>query len=500
MFRGLSLRARLVLGVFVLSAVGLVAADVATYTSLRSFLLHRVDNTLEAGHAQVEITAFGQPNGERAGNGQPGGGPPAGDNSGEGPPAQGVDWYQVRTLSGTVLKGGFLVGGGSPPKLPASIEPPTHSGPNGERVSYFTVSSASGSTSYRVRVSVEPQQPRRLLLTATSLADVFDTLHRLLVIELLVTAAVLAAITGLALWVVRLGLRPLREIESTAATIARGDLSRRVERAEPRTEVGRLGLSLNAMLAQIESAFKARQASEEGLRRSEQKLRRFVADASHELRTPLAAVRAYAELFGRGAASRPADLERSMSGISREAERMSLLVEDLLLLARLDEGRPLERRPVDLAAVVEEAVDAARILDESRPVAVTVEPATVIGDRDRLRQLIDNLFANVRSHTPPGTAVSVALRRVDGRVELTVSDTGPGLSMDEAAQVFERFFRVDSSRTRSSGGVGLGLSIVAAVAAAHDGTVSARPTPGGGATFVIELPLTTPATVGVGDA
>src|SRR5262249_57741022 len=204
----------------------------------------------------------------------------------------------------------------------------------------------------------------------------------------------------------------------------------RVERADTKTEVGRLGVSMNAMLGQIESAFKTRQASE-------RKLRQFVADASHELRTPLAAVRAYAELFGRGAADRPDDLARSMSGISRESERMSLLVDDLLLLARLDEGRPLEQKPVDLAQVVGEAVDAARVVDDDRPIDVAIEPATVVGDRDRLRQVVDNLFANVRSHTPPGTHVEVELHRVDGRAELSVSDTGPGLG-EEESQVFER--------------------------------------------------------------
>jgi len=282
--------------------------------------------------------------------------------------------------------------------------------------------------------------------------------------------------------VVRLGLRPLREIEGTASAIAAGDLSRRVERAEPRTEVGRLGLSLNAMLAQIESAFKARQISEE-------RLRRFVADASHELRTPLAAVRAYAELFSRGAATRPADLERSMSGITRETERMTLLVDDLLLLARLDEGRPLEQEPVSLDEVVGEAVDAARVVDAKRPVSLDVEPATVIGDRDRLRQVIDNLIANVRAHTPPGTPVAVGLHRIDGQAELSVSDSGPGFTEEEAARVFERFYRVDHSRTRASGGVGLGLSIVAAVAEAHGGVATARPTPGGGATFLVAIPL-----------
>ena len=178
-----------------------------------------------------------------------------------------------------------------------------------------------------------------------------------------------------------------------------------------------------------------------------------------------------------------------MSGITREAERMSLLVDDLLLLARLDEGRPLERQRVELADVVGEAVDAARVVDAGRPVEIAVEPATVIGDRDRLRQVIDNLFANVRAHTPPGTPVTVGLQRIDGKVELSVSDSGPGLTDEQATQVFERFFRVDSSRTRASGGVGLGLAIVAAVAAAHGGAARARPTPGGGATFLVELPL-----------
>ena len=476
MLARLSLRARLLLGVFVLAGVGLAAADVATYASLRSFLLDRVDSALEAGHQQVERLAYG----DGGDHGEPGGNGPGGS----GPPAQGVDWYEVRTLGGHVLGGGFLVGGGSPPDVGDRVVVPStpRPGPNPERVSYFTVHAEDGSTSYRVRASIEPQRPNRLLLTATSLHDVYGTLHRLLLIELLVTAAALGAIAGLGLWVVRLGLRPLREIEATAATIAAGDLSQRVERAEPKTEVGRLGLSLNAMLAQIEAAFTARE-------RSERRLRRFVADASHELRTPLAAVRAYAELFGRGAATRPEDLARSMSGIGREAERMSLLVEDLLLLARLDEGRPLEREPVDVADVAGEAVDAARAVEPDRPLELSVEPAVVVGDRDRLRQVVDNLLANVRSHTPPGTPAEVAVARVDGRAELRVSDSGPGLGEEDAAQVFERFYRVDGSRTRASGGVGLGLSIVAAVAQAHGGTAEARPTPGGGATFVVALPL-----------
>jgi two-component system OmpR family sensor kinase len=178
-----------------------------------------------------------------------------------------------------------------------------------------------------------------------------------------------------------------------------------------------------------------------------------------------------------------------MSGIARETERMSLLVDDLLLLTRLDEGRPLERRPVDIAAVASEAVDAARVVEPTRPVELSVEPATVTGDEARLRQVLDNLLANARTHTPTGTPVSVDLRRSDGHAVLTVADRGPGLTEEQAARVFERFYRADSSRSRTSGGVGLGLSIVAAVTEAHGGTAEVRPTSGGGATFVITLPL-----------
>jgi two-component system, OmpR family, sensor kinase len=464
----LSLRARLLLGVVLLVALGLAAADIATYDSLRSFLLHRVDVSLEAGHEGVELRAFPDEGGGTS------------DTHAARPEhavGAGVDWYQLRTTSGRLLgRGRFLVGGGSPPQLPARIRV---TGPvvdrSGERASYFTVPSRSHEGSYRVRASLDPEHPGRLLLIAASLGDVEGTLHRLILVEVIATGAVLAALAAVGLWVVRLGLRPLREIEATAAAITAGDLSHRVDHPDPQTEVGRVGSALNTMLDRIEA--------------SNRRLRRFVADASHELRTPLAAVRAYAELFDRGTAARPEDLERSMSGIRREAERMSLLVEDLLLLARFDEGRPLERKPVDLAELVGQAVDAARVVEPDRPIEVSVEPATVTGDGARLRQVVDNLLANARVHTPPGTPVSVELHRVDGRARLSIADHGPGLTQEQAERVFERFYRADTSRARASGGVGLGLSIVAALTEAHGGKAEAQPTPGGGATFVITLPL-----------
>ncbi len=459
----MSLRARLVLGVVVLAAAGLLVADAATYALLKSNLVQRVDRTLDDDeHAVLD----------RRGREGPGNIPPN-------------LFVQVRSLDGssvlqTVPTPAFGDEQPPTPQLPSRIDVSAPSDGAHDSVRHFTVDGQDGGE-YRVRASID-QGADGMLVLATSLADVNNTLRQLLMIELLVTAIVLAALAAGGLWVVRLGLRPLDAIGTTAAAIAAGDLTRRVERAEDRTEVGRLGLALNAMLGQIETAFRAREASE-------RKLRRFVADASHELRTPLAAVRAYAELFTRGASTRPDDLERSMTGISRESERMSFLVDDLLLLARLDEGRPLEQEPVALDEVVSEAVETAQTLEPARPIELAVDEAVVTGDRVRLRQIVDNLLSNVRAHTPPATPVRVSLSRVNGNAAIEVADAGLGLGDEEVAHVFERFYRADPSRARASGGVGLGLSIVAAVAEAHGGSVSAASSPGGGATFRIELPL-----------
>jgi two-component system OmpR family sensor kinase len=298
-----------------------------------------------------------------------------------------------------------------------------------------------------------------------------------------VSAVVLGGLALVSAWVVRLGLRPLGEIGETAEAIAAGDLSRRVERAEPDTEVGRLGMALNAMLGQIEDAFSRRAASEE-------RLRRFVADASHELRTPLTSIRGYAELFRQGASERPEDLANAMRRIEEEATRMGVLVEDLLLLARLDQGRPLEQVPVDLLRLAADAVADARAVSPERTITLTGDdPVVVTGDEARLRQVAANLLANAAVHTPPGTPVHVRVMAEDGRARLDVRDEGPGLPPGVGDQVFERFFRADAARSRATGGSGLGLSIVAAVAEAHGGRARLESAPGPGAWFVVELPL-----------
>jgi two-component system OmpR family sensor kinase len=237
------------------------------------------------------------------------------------------------------------------------------------------------------------------------------------------------------------------------------------------------------MLTQIEHAFAERAASEE-------RLRRFVADASHELRTPLSAVQAYAELFERGARERPDDLARAMAGIERESQRMGGLVDDLLLLARLDQGRPLQSKTVDLTAIASEALEAARALEPERPLALEApQPVLLEGDPERLRQVVDNLLANVRAHTAPGSPATIRVVRHTGRALVEVADSGSGLDDEQVAHVFERFYRGDSSRSRDGGGSGLGLAIVAAIAEAHGGEAGVRSVPGSGATFTVSLPL-----------
>ena len=316
---------------------------------------------------------------------------------------------------------------------------------------------------------------------ALPLVDQNSTLHTLFLTELAVTAGALVLALAGGWWLVRLGLRPLEDVERTADSIAAGDLDQRVPGADQATEVGRLARALNVMLERIQAAFSARVASESRLRQNEQHLRQFVADASHELRTPIAAVSAYAELFERGGSEHSDDLPRIVSGIRTETARMDRLVNDLLTLARLDEGVPMEMAPVELVSLVSDAVRTAAAVGPEWPVQFSAaRPVEVTGDKDRLRQVLDNLLANVRAHTPEGTTATVHVDQVGDQAQIEVRDTGPGMPDEDARRVFERFYRADPARARTRGGSGLGLSIVAAIVTAHGGTVSAVSTPGEG--------------------
>jgi two-component system OmpR family sensor kinase len=466
----LSLRARLLIAVAAVALVGLAVADVATYTALRSFLVDRVDESLAAAHKPLIRSLFGPL--DRS---------PGGDAGALAAAAPGA-YVELRSPDGTTLvsqstRGEFTT---TRPRLPERVSGLDSN--HDESATFFTVDSARGENG-EFRVRAERLSDDSLLMVALPLDDVNSTLQRLLWTMIIVTAAVLLGAVGLGLWLVRVGLRPLRNIESTAANIAGGELSLRVPDADERTEVGRLGMALNTMLERIEDAFAKQQASEE-------RLRRFVADASHELRTPVSAVGAYAELFERGAQQRPADLARVLRGVRVETSRMQALIEDLLLLTRLDEGRPLERQPVELVGLAGEATEAAQTISGDWPLSIEADqPVEVTGDRMRLREILDNLLANVRTHTPPGTRTTLRVRQEGDEAILEVADEGPGLDAEDAARVFERFYRADPSRARDRGGTGLGLAVVAALVEAHGGRVEVDATPGAGATFRVRLPV-----------
>ncbi|GLW11897.1 two-component sensor histidine kinase [Microtetraspora sp. NBRC 13810] len=353
----------------------------------------------------------------------------------------------------------------------------------------FTAAAIRGSGEWRVRVT--PIGGTGSFVVATDLAEVRQITSRLALIDLLGGGGVMLILAGIGIVIVRRSLRPLGEIERTAEAIAGGELSRRVPDADPRTEVGRLARALNGMLAQIEAAFRARSESESAARGSEERMRRFVADASHELRTPLTSIRGYAEFYRQNPDGDPAALLRR---VEDEAARMGLLVDDLLLLARLDRQRPVANDPVDLLALAADAVHDTRILAPDREVTLNVDGAALIvaGDELRLRQVIRNLMTNALIHTPAGTPVAVRVGATGDQAYLEVADEGPGLTPEQAERVFERFYRADTARTRAlkdDGGTGLGLAIVAALVRAHGGRVTAHSAPGKGARFRVVLPL-----------
>jgi two-component system, OmpR family, sensor kinase len=470
-----SLRARLLAAVLALTACGLLLVGGITYAEQRSFLYDRIDQQVTAAIPPVarELNQLrGGPGGgyDDHDDHRPGGGPNLGIPAGT--------YGQKRDADGNVLAGTGKVFTPlnqtvtAKPALPAEL-------PVGRII---TVDGAEGAgTRYRVLAQRDPMGST-ITVAAIPLSATDETLRRLLAVEALVIAAVLIVL-GLVSWlVVRVGLLPLDRMGHTAGAIAGGDLSHRIESTDPRTEVGRLGISLNAMLDRLEQAFGEREASED-------RLRRFIADASHELRTPLASIRGYAELFRMGAARDPAEVEKAMRRIEDEAARMGVLVEDLLTLARLDEVPDTPHSELDLAGIVRDAVDDGRAVAPGRDIRVEAEgPAVVVGDRDQLRQVLGNLLRNAFVHTPEGTPIEVTLERAGDAVRLEVRDHGPGLPTSDAEALFERFWRSEAGRERGRGGAGLGLAIVAAIVDAHGGDVRAGNAPGGGASFVVTLP------------
>ena len=506
-----SLRTKLITALLALVIFALAAMGIAGVSLLRGYLIGPVDNVLKSvGSQQVVLNALsGDPRSEFA-----------------------------------LQQNGYVVWWVPDQGAPQVVVPPSPTPIGmGQQNKVLTAQSLDAIQSW---LSANPQTPitvqgqvsgdrwRIIGISATlngtqgtavfgeDVSSAYTTIGELASADLIVSVVIVFVLAIVGFAVVQANLRPLVDIEETAGEIADGHLNRRVPERDPRTEIGRLGRSLNTMLSQIETAFHAREKSEAAAHQSEERMRRFIADASHELRTPLTAIRGFAEYYRQrgglvrrwdrdrqpeaadGAAATgltPGDLDRIMQRVEKEAARMGLLVQDLLLLARLDQQRPLARQPVDLLVLAADAVHDARLLAPARTIDLSVQPGAaflVVGDEARLRQVIGNLMSNALTHTPDGTPVEVSVSSgtLDPQAEdhtpaaiLDVTDHGPGMSQEQAHRVFERFYRADQARARTTGGSGLGLAIVRALVAAQGGVTSVRTAPGQGATFRIALPL-----------
>lgn len=485
-----SLRNRLIVGVVVLSALGFIASDFVARSSLHSFLLAQVDTQLRsvAGGSTLRL--------DRAGIAPDDNAVPPTSSEDESTttvspknqakatmrPLRQVPTTMSVTLLTPAGKVVGVIGGdlntqaisnfvtGFTPAVVAS-----------HKNQPFTIE-APGSE-FRVLARVLPSALGSVVV-AQSLDNIDQTVHRLQILFIFIGLIALLLIALASRKMIDIGLRPLEAVEVTAESIAGGNLSARLPAAKPDTEVGRLVGSLNKMLARIEESFAARTASEN-------RLRRFVADASHELRTPLTAIRGFAELHRQGAVTGEEATKELIARIEKESLRMGSLVEDLLLLARLDQAREMSTDPVNISSAVKEAVESARAAGPNHPITVTVpeEDIFVLGDAYRIHQVVANLLANARTHTPAGTPITVTLTHAEDGTTVSVSDKGPGLNEADQERIFERFYRADPSRVRTTGdGSGLGLSIVDAVMRAHGGRVSVTSTPGDGATFTLFFP------------
>jgi two-component system OmpR family sensor kinase len=471
-----SLRNRLTVGVLVLSAIGFIGAGVGAQALLRNYLIHQVDEQLLSvvGGTATRLDQAGIAQDEKDD-------PATATTTRAATPLNRVP----TTISVTVLDPfGNLVGGIGGDLNSNQITEYVKGLLPGQVAAFgskpFTLDAPGAD--FRVATTVLPSSLGSVIV-AQSLNEFDKTTHQIGVVFLLIGGLVLLFIAFASRQVIKLSMKPLEKIEATAEKIAAGDLSARLDNFEPNTEVGRLSTSLNTMLSRIEESFSARTKSEE-------KLRRFVADASHELRTPLTSIRGFAELHRQGAVPDGEKTRELIARIEKESMRMGYLVEDLLMLARMDQSRELVIADVDLSNLVKEAVSSALAAGPEHPISLDIaHDVRTQGDADKIYQVVTNLLANARAHTPVGTAIHVATYSAEDGSYITVADEGPGLSPEDQSHIFERFYRVDSSRQRSSSdGSGLGLSIVDEVMKAHNGTVSVASEPGNGATFTLHFP------------
>ena len=486
-----SLRNRLVVGVVVLSALGFIASDFAARSALQSFLVGQVDDQLAsiAGGSALRLDRAGIAPDENSAIPEDSTEDEADENVRKSKPAPAIrPLRQVPTAisvtlldpTGNVL--GIIGGDLNTQEIGNYVNGLTIHDVELCGDKPFTISAPDAD--FRVLARVLPSELGSVVV-AQSLDNVDNTIHQLQILFIFIGLVALLLIGLASRKVIDIGLKPLAEVETTAESIAGGNLSARLPDAKPDTEVGRLVSSLNQMLTRIEGAFSAQTESEN-------RLRRFVADASHELRTPLTAIRGFAELNRQGAVQGKEATNELIVRIEKESMRMGALVEDLLLLARLDQSRELEKNPVNIRSVVEEVVASARAAGPEHPISISIPNGDIyiLGDGNRVHQVIANLLANARTHTPVGTAISVVVTQDDNGTSISVTDKGPGLSNQDQERIFERFFRADPSRTRTTDeGSGLGLSIVDAVMRAHGGRVSVTSKLGEGATFTLFFPV-----------
>ena len=477
-FSNWSLLNRLTLGVVLLSTLGFVASDIAAQSLLRNYLTHEVDNEL------LSIAGGSIPRVDRAGI-------QSDQDDFEGGKDEGINQSPLRNIPSStsvtlIGPAGIVLGqiGGDLNSTEitehlAKITPEKITNSGGAP---FTIEAPD--SDFRVLTRTLPSGLGNVIV-ARSFEDIDRILNRLQGLFILIGFFMIFFIALASRKVITVGLRPLVNVEATAERIAEGDLTARLPEVKPNTEVGRLVNTLNTMLGRIEESFAARVESES-------KLRRFVADASHELRTPITAIRGFAELHRQGAVTGEEKTKELLGRIENESKRMGSLVEDLLLLARLDQSREMKSEPVNLSKLVSDAVESARVAGPTHVVNYhqPAEEIYALGDNDRIHQVVANLLANARTHTPAGTEIDVSVAQDDDGVRIRISDNGPGLSDKDQARIFERFYRADSSRVRTDGeGTGLGLSIVDAVMRAHAGQVSVESKPGEGAAFTLFFPL-----------